>query len=598
MEKKQNHLAYLFAKTWRFSEGNRRNVACFWSMFVAAGIFELFFPSLIWAKIMVVIQKEGVTKDSIGTLLGLLALTLASSFVFWMIHKPARQMENDNAFIVRANYRRYLLQGVMTLPLGWHVEHHSGDTIDKIEKGANSMHLFSEATFQIIYSLVSYVGSFAVLAYFSPPSAVIVSAITAFAVWIIVRFDRVLIAQYAELSRSENKISERVFDAVSNIATVIILRVERLVFNAIMASVEKPFALTKSNNRISETKWFLVSMCSSAMVVVTLAVYLWQRMGTVQGVLVGTVFLVIGYLRNIRELFFRFADIYGDIVKRRTRIANAELLAKDFRPELFTNHVLPAGWKRLEIEGLDFSYEGSAPKAKQQLCGVSLALARGERVAFVGKSGSGKTTLLKVIRALFHPENMRLTVDGVPIREGFDGISRAIALVPQNPEIFATTIRENITLGADHDAKTIERFTDMACFTETAAALPKGLESSIKEKGVNLSGGQQQRLALSRGLLASDDKEIVLLDEPTSSLDTTNEMLVYKNIFDGFKGKTIVSSVHRLHLLPLFDRVCFFEDGMIIATGTVADLLKTCPSFQRLWAQYAEHQNENSATIN
>ncbi len=593
MEKKQNHLVYLFAKTWQFSTGNRRQVACFWSLFVVCGIFELFFPSLIWAKIMVVIQKEGVTTDSIGRLLILLALTFVSSFIFWMIHKPARQMENDNAFIVRANYRRYLLQGVMTLPLGWHAEHHSGDTIDKIEKGANSMHLFSEATFQIIYSLVSYVGSFAVLAYLSPPSAVIVSAISAVAVWIIVRFDRVLIAQYAELSRSENKISERVFDAVSNIATVIILRVERLVFNAIMTSVEKPFALTRSNNRIGETKWFLVSMCSSAMVVVTLGIYLWQHLGATQGVLVGTVFLVIGYLRNIRELFYRFADIYGDIVKRRTRIGNAELLAKDFRPELFTNHVLPAGWQRLQIDGLDFSYAGTSENAKQQLCGIALAVERGERIAFVGKSGSGKTTLLKVIRGLYRPESMRLTVDGQNIAEGFDGIARAIALVPQNPEIFATTIRENITLGADHDATTIKRFTDMACFTETAAALPKGLESSIKEKGVNLSGGQQQRLALSRGLLASDDKDIVLLDEPTSSLDTANEMLVYKNIFCGFQGKTIISSVHRLHLLPLFDRICFFEDGKIIASGTVPQLLDACPSFNRLWVQYAECQSED-----
>jgi ABC-type multidrug transport system fused ATPase/permease subunit len=197
---------------------------------------------------------------------------------------------------------------------------------------------------------------------------------------------------------------------------------------------------------------------------------------------------------------------------------------------------------------------------------------------------------------LYHPSSFNLSVDEQIIPQGFEGISRAIALVPQNPEIFATTILSNITMGADYDIEFVHRFTDMACFTDVVLGLPKQFESSIKEKGVNLSGGQQQRLALSRGLLACHDKDIVLLDEPTSSLDTITEMKVYKSIFREFQGKTIISSIHRLHLLPLFDRICIFEGGQIIASGTLSELLSSCSQFEALWQQYTEHSQEKAVS--
>ena len=135
-------------------------------------------------------------------------------------------------------------------------------------------------------------------------------------------------------------------------------------------------------------------------------------------------------------------------------------------------------------------------------------------------------------------------------------MSHAIALIPQEPEIFATTIRENITVGVDRSLKEIKKFTDLARFTVVAERLPKKFESSIVEKGVNLSGGEKQRLALARGLMACQDKSIVLLDEPTSSVDFRNEMQIYQNIFAEFKDKAIIS-IHRLHLL-LFDHIYAF----------------------------------------
>jgi len=590
---KSNPLFYLFSKTWHYSEGNQRKVVLYWIMFVVANSIELFCQPLVMAKIIDTIQKQGITLANINFLFGLLMLTLVAELAFWAIHGPARCIERYNAFLVRLNYRKFLLKGVMTLPMEWHTDHHSGDTIDKIEKGTNSLFSFSEDSFQVIYSIVQLVVSYTILAYFSRPAAFIVLGMIIISVWITMRFDKILVGQYEELNRSENNISESVFDSISNITTVIILRVEKLVFGAIMRKVEKPFELFKRNQRLSEIKWFLTSVTCTVMVIIVMGVYFWQHIGVGQGVAIGSVYLLMNYLNKISELFFRFTSMYSDILKGKSRVMNSEELTKDFKTENFTNHVLPRTWQRLDVAGLDFSYYGEG-NGDRHLENVSMSLSRGERIALVGESGSGKTTILKIMRDLYRPQHMKLMVDGRVIPDGFGGVSRAIALVPQNPEIFATTILENITLGADYDINSVMHFTDMACFTDVVGGLPNGFNSSIKEKGVNLSGGQQQRLALARGLLACHDKDIVLLDEPTSSLDTGTEMRVYGNIFREFQDKTIVSSIHRLHLLPLFHKIYFFSNGQIIASGSLNELLMQCPEFQELWRQYNDHNEEIS----
>ncbi len=589
---KQNPLLYLFSKTWHYSEGNRNKVVWYWFMFILANTITMLGGPLVFAKMMNTVQGEGITRGNFGFLISLLLLTLGFELAFWALHGPARCIERDNAFQVRLNYRHFLLKGVMTLPMEWHVEHHSGDTIDKIEKGANSLFLFAEDSFIPILGLVKFTVSLIMLIWFGGWwVALLVLIMLSISIWITIRFDRVMIPQYKEMSRVENQVSESVFDAISNISTVIILRVEKLVFKAIMHKIESSHALFNRNQVLNEWKWFLTNMCCTVMTILVLAAYFWLHLGTSQGLMVGTFFLLVRYLEQVSDLFFRFTSDYSNMIKWKSRILNAEELSEDFKPENFTNHVLPRDWRRLEVKGLNFSYH-SGGNGDEHLKDVSASFERGLNYALVGRSGDGKTTFLKLFRDLHHPTSGQLTYDGVPVINGFGGISRAIALVPQNPEIFATTIWENITLGAEHDLETVRHFTDMACFTEVVMGLPKRFDSSIKEKGVNLSGGQQQRLALARGLLACHDKDVVLLDEPTSSLDTATEMKVYRNIFRVFQDKTIISSIHRLHLLPMFDKIYMFSQGRVVASGTLQDLLRTCPEFQEMWHYYHEHQGE------
>ncbi len=528
------------------------------------------------------IQKDGITPDNLGRLYWLLSLMIVNVLVLWSIHGPARVMELTNAFKIRASYRKYLLKGVITLPMEWHTDHHSGDTIDKIEKGTRSIYEFSEESYDIIYSITRLIGSYCLLVYFSHSAAYIVIIMIMISVLITMQFDKVLIKQYTILNKSENKIIESIFDRISNITTVITLRVEKLVLDIISKKIDEPYKLFVRNNCLTETKWFLTSLSCVIMTVSVLGMYFWQISSSGQAVLMGNIYLLMRYLDRISDLFFKFTGKYGDILKQRSRIANSELLSDDFKERSLTNHVLPKNWKELSIKDLTFSYSGDRD-GEANIKNASIEIKRGQKIAFVGKRGSGKTTTLKIMRDLYQPHKLNLSVDGEIISHGFDGISQAITLIPQTPEIFASTIGDNITFGAEVEDKSIRKYTDIACFTEVVDKLPKGFESTTKEKGVNLSGGQQQGLALARGLLACEGRDIILLDEPTSSLDKLTEQTVYQNILNAFSKETIVSTVHGLHLLPLFDVTYVFDEGRIVGKGTVTELLQTCPQFIKLW---------------
>lgn len=580
-----NPLVYLFQMSWRFSAGNRKNIVLYWLLFTVANSTRLLLKPLLWAMVLNIITAEGVHDTTIRRLLILLVLIGVLDLVFWCLHGPARVLERNNAFKARASYRKYILQGVMNLPMEWHVSRHSGDTIDKIEKGSSALYAFSEGIFKIIGVIVYFVGSLVVFIYFSPVLALIVIAALCVSIWITTRFDRILLGQYSQLNRAENAVSESVFDAISNISTVIILRVERLIFSAIVHKIDSPYSLANRNNWFCECKWFLTSMCCAVMVAMVMGIYFWQNYGAGPGILVGSTYLLLNYLTKISEIFFDFTGMYGEVLQRKAKVDNAQLLTEEFAQDRLVNHVLPQGWQQLQIQNLTFAYNdgGDTDNSEPQLNNVSLCINSGERILLVGETGCGKTTLLKLIRGLHKPQELALYVDGIPLPDGFMAIDQAISLIPQEPEIFATTVENNITLGAEYERSLIERYVAAACFADVIDSLPNGLDTSMKERGVNLSGGQKQRLALVRGLLASHSKDIVLLDEATSSLDPHTALCIYQNIFREFEGKTIISTVHQLHLAPLFDRIIVFDQGRIVGTGTIAELLTTCPQFQVMW---------------
>src|SRR5258708_12181579 len=161
---------------------------------------------------------------------------------------------------------------------------------------------------------------------------------------------------------------------------------------------------------------------------------------------------------------------------------------------------------------------------------------------------------------------MEIILDGR--REELDRLIESVTLFPQEPEIFENTLAYNIAVGLHFAEEDILQVGESAHFVEVIRQLPLGLESDIREKGVNLSGGQKQRLALARGILAARDSDLVLLDEPTSSVDPRTEALIYEGLFKAFSDKAIISSIHPLHLLAPFAYPYVLHQGHITPQAT------------------------------
>ena len=584
---KDNPVIYLTSKLWEYSKGNRKNVVLYSIMFIIANMFNLVSP-LVIAKVLNTIQENGLDSTNLYSIMLYLSVFIFMELGFWIFHGPAMIIQAKNSFLVRANYKKYILDGTMSLPAQWHTDHHSGDTIDKIEKGTGALYRYSSESYEVIQTLVLFLGSYIALMYFNIHASYIVLLMMVITLGIVLRFDSHLVKKYRELYWAENRISAKIFDVISNITTVIILRTERLVSKAIFRKIMQPFRLHIKTTKQSETKWFFVSICTATMMVLVLTSYVYFNFMSGTAIMIGSIFALYSYVGRIKGLFFRFAYKYSAIVREKTAVQNAEEISDKFRRKKKIRPVkLGKEWKELKIDSLRFSYH-TKEGADLHLDNVSLTIKNAEKIALIGESGSGKTTLLKIIRELYTPKHIKLYLDGNLLNNGFKDINKNIALIPQDPEIFSTTIKNNITMGINRKQSYIKKYTDMARFTDVAERLPKKLNSNIVEKGVNLSGGQKQRLALARGLMACEDKSIILLDEPTSSVDFRNETAIYDSIFREFKDKTIISSIHKLHLLPMFDTIYFFRNGKIIAQGSFDKLLRTSEEFKDMWEKQSK----------
>jgi len=590
MKLSDNPLIYLTKKMWEFSEGNRKNVIIYIILFFFASIAYSIQPFII-GIILNTIQTDGLSGQNIWNIILMLSAFIFFSVIFWIFHGPARVLERRNAFIVRANYRKYLINGMLNLPLDWHSEHHSGDSIDKIKKGEQGLFDYSARFYEVLYFTFEIIVAYVILSYFNFHSIYIVSIIFFIVVFVILKFDKVLVEQYKMLNVMDNKIAAGIFDSISNVTTIVILRIENLVSRSLSKGIDKPYSLFANNVKLIEIKWLLTSLLGAIMIFLVLASYVYTSHVNNDLLMVGNLFMLYGYVNNVRGTFYTFAYKYGDMVQSRTSVHNSEELSKHFYKRKKIKPIKMNNWEVLEVKNLNFSYEKN--NKELHLENVTMSFKKGQKVAIVGESGSGKTTFMKLLRDLYHPSSVEVYLDGLKMDHGLKSVGDNISLIPQEPEIFNSTIKNNITLGVNYRMDHVKKYTDMATFTKVVNKLPNKFKSLVFEKGVNLSGGEKQRLALARGLLASETKPVVLLDESTSSVDPKNELIIYKNVFKKFKHKTIIASIHKLHLLPMFDYVYVLGNGKLVEQGTLDDLIRNSKKFSKMWKDYnISHKDE------
>lgn len=578
---------FLFRKMWVFSKGNKGKVLLFLLLTVCSGVVPLIEP-IVLAKLLNEIQINGISSENIKYILFLASSFIWLSLIFWIFHGSERLLEKENAFIVRRNYKEYLLGKVLNFNLNWHTSRDSGSTIDKVNKASSELYNFSGLFFRVIHVLMQMLGTAVALTYFNRWIGLFTLCSTIFSFFVLYQFDKKLVPQYKKLNKYENKIEAKIFDSISNIVSVIILNIKKNVLQNISKYINEPFKLYKRNVFLGESKWFVGDILFNTLIIVLpFTFYIGIIYRNSLAIEIGTLTALYTYLSRLRNVFFSFSGNYEEIIRRKTAVLNAESIEGGSVEDSQLNKRPIKDWREIKISNLNFSYQET--EGEVHLDDVNLSLKFGERVALIGESGSGKTTFLKVLHGLYNSAQANVSIDGgQDLKTNFFDLDLKTMLVPQEPELFSASIHENITFGLDYEIGEIEEVVGLAEFSDVIEKLPKRLESIINEKGVNLSGGQKQRLALARALLFAQEKNIILLDESTSSVDPETEVKIYKSIFDNFKNKTIVASIHKINLLKYFDRIIMFKDGKIVDSGTFEELLKNNDKFRADWKEYRE----------
>jgi len=577
---KREPFTFLFQKMWQFSASRRHLIVLCSGMFVIANVAVLFEP-VILAKLLNEIQLHGVTDANINYLLTLCGLFLVIIIIFWFFHGIARVIEVRNAFLVKVDYQSFLVKNALEQNLLWHQVRDSGDILDRVNKARDALHSFSSSSFIVIQLIVKIIGTAIALYFFSGVIAIGVTLLVFVSFYILWSFDKRLIKQYNKLNEYDNTISAKLFDSISNITSILILRIQKTILSNLKKVFLDPKDTVRKNSVLNEWKWFTGNFIFQLIVSVPLGFYLWNALKTGQSIEVGTVSALYLYLSGLIFAYFSFAGSYESIIQQKTKVLNAASLEEVV--EIKTKDIQFNSIETLEINNLSFRYDAASVKPAVYV--KNLSFKKGEKVAVIGQSGSGKTTFLKVLHGLYENAKGEMIVNNnaiIPVGEHDIGTM----LVPQDPELFSASIRENITFGVEYSDEYITQFVESARFESALTRLPKGLDSVVNEKGVNLSGGEKQRLALARALLFAQDKNILLLDESTSSVDPENEIAIYKNIFTQYQNTIIVASIHKLNLLKYFDYVVRFENGEIVDIGTIDALCSRDAMFKSLYEEY------------
>ena len=234
----------------------------------------------------------------------------------------------------------------------------------------------------------------------------------------------------------------------------------------------------------------------------------------------------------------------------------------------------PPSARRLEgavtFEGVTFTYPGGTTALRD----VSFELGAGQKLAVIGRTGSGKSTLAELLLRNFDPQEGRVLVDGVDVRErDLANLRRRIGYVPQEVFLFSDSVAGNIGFGCDAPPArdTVERYAAYAAVHDDILELPEKYETLVGERGVTLSGGQKQRVSLARALIKQPD--IVVLDDSLSAVDTSTEQKILGYLNGELADKTAIIITHRIYALLDFDKIIVLDEGRVVEQGTHEELL-------------------------
>jgi len=311
---------------------------------------------------------------------------------------------------------------------------------------------------------------------------------------------------------------------------------------------------------------------------------------------VGGMVVFTSYLASLYTPINNIFQTYGLVQSAKAGIRRAFEILENEQTPLEGKRICSATGAKGELvfEAVSFGYHPSRPVFKK----LNLRVAAGEKIAIVGATGAGKSTLVSLLPRFYDPQAGRVTIDGIDVREfQLKSLRRQIAMALQPPLIFPLMIRENIAYGRpDASMDEIVLAARLARADEFISRLPHGYDTIVGEQGADFSEGERQRLTIARAILL--DAPILILDEPTSSVDSVTEALIMEGLQQLVAHRTAFIIAHRLSTVRQADRIIVLQAGEIVEQGTFSELLRSHGPFAALYkTQFDLHEEERKIRL-
>ena len=495
------------------------------------------------------------------------------------------QVQVDTGQRMVYDLRRRLFEHLTGLGLNHHITTSTADAVYRVDVDAYSIeNLVMSGVFPLATSIISLIVMFAILVRMNVTIALLSLSVVPFMYLCLRYYTSTLVDREERVKEHESKLLERLYETFGAMRLIKSFAREphelRRYARAGETTMNARIALTWQQSLFSVVV-STITIIGAALVVIVGGNYVMRGRLTV-----GQLIVVINYLGAVYGPLSAIAHTTGQL---QGALAGAKRVRAMFAlmPETAGDDDAPDKIDATDVKGLvTFDNVGfTYPSGARVLHDISFEARPGEMIALVGLTGAGKTTLVSLIPRFYDATAGRVSIDGLDVRTyRVRSLREKISIVLQDPVLFQGTIADNLRYGRlDATPEEIEQAARAAHAHEFISGLPKGYDTEIAEAGGGLSGGERQRLSVARAILKN--APILILDEPTSSLDAISEEIVFAALRRLRAGRTTIVIAHRLSTVRDADRILVLDGGQIAAQGRHDELLKSSRLYRRMCAR-------------
>jgi ATP-binding cassette subfamily B protein len=466
--------------------------------------------------------------------------------------------------------------------MGFHSNRMSGGIVSDANKLNGSIERFWDTLIFTAVPIVATIISVCVaLSFIMWQFALALGILSLVIIFIIIRAQSSIAPISRQVADKSSAMTAHFADAIGNIATIKAFATEKSELNKY-----KKLISTWRQSNMQEMKKVLVitGTFGILMTIMNLSAFIAAILATEYHIAsIGAIYLIISYtlsvvshLWSVSNATRNYIRIIGDAGPM-INVLDEEIELKD--PATPAKSIIHDG--KIEFRKIGFTHEDNSHALFNDF---SIEIKPGEQVGLVGRSGSGKTSLTQLLLRFSDIESGQILIDGQDITTiSQDDLRKSIAYVPQEPTLFHRSLRENIAYSRpDATDEEILHAAKQANAIDFIKNLPKGLDTTVGERGIKLSGGQRQRIAIARAILKN--APILALDEATSALDSENEKLIQDALWKLMKGRTSIVIAHRLSTIAKLDRIIVLENGQPVEQGSHNELLANDGIYAKLWS--------------